>query len=52
MCNDNDEKYQTKETARGIASSMEKLETGILIEIWSCIIERFQRPVMLCKTAK
>ena len=33
MCDDTDEKYQTKETARGSVSSMEKLETGILLEV-------------------
>ena len=32
MCDDNDEKYQTKETTRGFVSSMEKLESGILLE--------------------
>ena len=41
MCDDNDEKYQTKETANGFVSSMEKLETGILLEVWSCIMKRF-----------
>ena len=35
MCDDNDEKYQTKETARGFVSSTKKLETGILLEVWS-----------------
>ena len=43
MCGDNDEKYQTKETARGFVSSTEKLETGILLEVWSCIMERFHK---------
>ena len=41
MCDDNDEKNQTKKTARGFISSTEKLETGILLEVWSCIMERF-----------
>ena len=39
MCDDNDEKYQTKETARCLVSSMEKLETNILLEICWCIME-------------
>ena len=43
MCGDNDEKYQTKETARGFVSSMEKLETGILLEVCSCIMKRFHK---------
>ena len=43
MCHDNDEKYQTKEAARGFVSSMEKLETGILLKVWSCIMERFHK---------
>ena len=41
MCDDNDEKHQTKETAMGIVSSIEKLKTGILLEVWSCTMERF-----------
>ena len=43
MCDDNNEKYQTKKTARGIVLSMEKLETGILLEVWSCIMEQFHK---------
>ena len=43
MCDDNDEKYQTKETSRVFVSSMEKPETGILLEVWSCIMERFHK---------
>ena len=43
MCPNNDEKYQTKETARGFVSLMERLETGILFEVWSCIMERFHK---------
>ena len=43
MCGDNDEKYQTKETARSFVSLMEKLETDILFEVWSCIMERFHK---------
>ena len=31
MCDDNNEKYHTKETASGFVSSKEKLETGILL---------------------
>ena len=38
-----DEKYQTKKTARGFVSSMEKLETGILLEVWSCLMKRFHK---------
>ena len=43
MCDDNDEKNQTKKTARGFISSTEKLETGILFKVWSCIMERFRK---------
>ena len=43
MCDDNDEKYQTKKTTWGFVSSMEKLETGILLEIWSYIMKRFYK---------
>ncbi|XP_076810277.1 uncharacterized protein LOC143453012 [Clavelina lepadiformis] len=43
ISDDNDETYQTKETARGFVSSMKKLETGILVEVWSCIMERFHK---------
>ena len=43
MCDDNDEKYQTKETARVFVLSMKNLETGILLEVWSCIMERFHK---------
>ena len=43
ISDDNDETYQTKETARGFVSSMKKLETGILLEVWSCIMERFHK---------
>ena len=43
MCDDNDKNYQTKETARGFISLTEKLETDILLEVWSCIMERFHK---------
>ena len=52
MCDDNDEKYQTKETARGFASSMEKLESGILLEVWSCIMERFHKTSQALRDSK
>ena len=52
MCDDNDEKYQTKETARDIVSSMEKLGTGILLEIWSCIMERFHKTCRALQDSK
>ena len=52
MCSDNDEKYQTKETARGFISSMEKLETGILLEVWSCIMERFHKTSQALQDSK
>ena len=41
MCDDTDEKYQTEKTARGFVLSMEEFKTGILLEVWSCIMERF-----------
>ena len=52
MCGDNDKKYQTKETARGIVSLMEKLETGILLEVWSCIMERFHKTSQALQDSK
>ena len=52
MCDDNNEKYQTKKTARGIVSSMEKLETGILLEVWSCIMERFHKTSQALQNSK
>ena len=52
MCNDNDEKYQTKETARDFVSSMEKLETGILLEVWSCKMERFHKTSQALQDSK
>ena len=52
MCDDNDEKYQTKETARGFVISMEKLETGILLEVWSCIMERFHKTSQAVQESK
>ena len=52
MCNDNDEKHQTKETARGFISSTEKLVTGILLEVWSCIIERFHKTIQALQDSK
>ena len=48
MCDDNDEKYQT----RGIVSSMEKLEAGILLEVWSCIMERFHKTCQALQDTK
>ena len=52
MCGDNDEKCQTKETARGFVSLMEKLETGILLEVWSCIMERFHKTSQALQNSK
>ena len=52
MCDDNDEKYQTKEIARGFVSSTEKLETGILLELWSCIMKRFHKTSQALQDSK
>ena len=52
MCNDNDEKYQSKETARGFVSSIEKLETGILLQVWPCIMERFHKTSQTLQDSK
>ena len=52
MCDDNDKKYQTKETARGFVSSMEKLKTGILLEAWSCIMKRFHKTSQALQDSK
>ena len=52
MCDDNDKKYKTKETARGFVSSMEKLETGILLEVWSCIMKRFHKTNQVLQDSK
>ena len=51
-CDDNDEKYRTKETARGFVSSMEKLETGILLEVWSCMIESLHKTSQALQDSK
>ena len=45
-------KYQTKETTRGIVLTMEKLETGILLEVWSCIMERFHKTCQALQDSK
>ena len=50
MCDDNDEKYQTKETARGFVSSM--FETDILLEIWSCVVEQFHKTSQALQDSK
>ena len=52
MCKDNYEKYQTKETVRDFVSSIEKLETGILLEVWSCIMERSHRTSQALQDSK
>ena len=52
MCDDNDEKYQTKETARGFVSSTEKLETGTLLEVLSCIMEQFHKTTLAMQKSK
>ena len=52
MCNDNDEKYQSKKTARDFVSSIEKLETGILLEVWPCIMERFHKTSQTLQDSK
>ena len=52
ISDDNDETYQTKETARGFVSSMKKLETGILLEVWSCIMERFHKTSQALQDSK
>ena len=45
MFDDNDEKYLITKTARGFVSSMEKqkLETGILLKVWWCIMKWFHK---------
>ena len=52
MCDENDKKYQTKEIARVFVSSVEKLETGILLEVWSCIMERFHKTSQTLQNSK
>ena len=52
MCDDNDEKYQTKEKARGFVSSLEKLGTGILLEVCSCIVEWFHKTSQALQDSK
>ena len=39
-------------TARGFISSAEKLETGILLEVWSCIMERFRKTSQALQDSK
>ena len=52
MCDDNNKKYQTKETARGFVSSIEKLETGVLLEVWSCIMKQFHKASQAMQDSK
>ena len=52
ISDDNNKTYQTKETARGFVSSMKKLETGILLEVWSCIMERFHKTSQALQDSK
>ena len=52
MCDDNDKKHQAKETARGFVSSMEMVETGILLEVWSCIIKQFHKTSQALQDSK
>ena len=52
MYGDNDEKYQTKKRARVVVSLMEKLEARILLEVWSCIVERFHKTSQALQDSK
>ena len=52
MYGDNDEKYQTKKTARVVVSLMENLETRILLEVSSCIMERFHKTSQALQDSK
>ena len=52
MCKDNYEKYQTKKTVKGFVSSIKKLETGILLEVCLCIMERSHRTSQALQDSK
>ena len=52
MCDDTDEKYQSEKTARGFVLSMEEFKTGILLEVWSCIMERFHKTSQALQDSK
>ncbi|KAG1661541.1 hypothetical protein GQR58_021386 [Nymphon striatum] len=43
MASDEDEKMATKEKALGFIKTMATLETGIMVEFLSCILERFHK---------
>uniref|UniRef100_H2YAG2 HAT C-terminal dimerisation domain-containing protein n=1 Tax=Ciona savignyi TaxID=51511 RepID=H2YAG2_CIOSA len=52
ISDDEDEQLQTKQTAKGFILSMEKLETGILLELWSCVLERFHKTSQALQDSK
>ena len=52
MYDDNDEKFHTKETARGFVSSMEKLKTSILFEVGSCIMKQLYKTSQALQDSK
>ncbi|KAG1679374.1 hypothetical protein GQR58_012949 [Nymphon striatum] len=52
MASDEDEKLNTKEKSLGLIKTMAKLETGIMVEIWSCILERFHKTRKVLQDSK
>ena len=43
MCEDESEKPVTRWEAKGLAAIMNRLETGIMLQIWSTILIRFNK---------
>ncbi|KAI6649537.1 hypothetical protein LOD99_6703 [Oopsacas minuta] len=43
MCEDKSEKPVTRLEAKGLAAIMNRLETGIMLQIWSTILIRFNK---------
>ena len=43
IIDDESEKRETKEKARNLTITMEELETGIMVELWAVILERFNK---------
>ena len=52
LSEDNDEQSQNKEIAKGFILSMENLETGILLKLWTCIMERFHKTSQALQDSK
>ena len=48
---DGDEKGETNAKAVGLSNTFDKLETGILTEIWDCLLSRFDAANKILQSA-